>query len=162
MDSCIISFNLNCFVQLKQFCNVATKVSNRSRKKCYYFWWSIWLFIGIPRLWPIAEGVLQRKDSKIISATFLSILSLSTKLWLYCINAAKMTLWSIPKHTFIQKLQNSNSYSLHNKSQIVMIATQWSTQSTTASISDGTELADTHAWKIFPSQISSKLNLVLM
>ena len=34
----MISFNLNCIMQLKQFYNVATKVS--SRKKCYYFWWS--------------------------------------------------------------------------------------------------------------------------
>ena len=42
MDSCIISFNLNCIMQLKQFYNIATKVN--SRKKCYYFWWSTWLF----------------------------------------------------------------------------------------------------------------------
>ena len=28
-------------MQLKQFYNIATKVS--SRKKCYYFWWSTWL-----------------------------------------------------------------------------------------------------------------------
>ena len=35
VDSCIISFNLNCIMQLKQFYNIATKVS--SRKKCYYF-----------------------------------------------------------------------------------------------------------------------------
>ena len=40
-DSCIITFNLNCIMQLKQFYNIATKVS--SRKKCYYFWWSTWL-----------------------------------------------------------------------------------------------------------------------
>ena len=41
VDSCIISFNLNFIMQLKQFCYIATKVS--SRKKCYYFWWSTWL-----------------------------------------------------------------------------------------------------------------------
>ena len=41
MGSCIISFNLNCIMQLKQLYNMATKVS--SRKKCYYFWWSTWL-----------------------------------------------------------------------------------------------------------------------
>ena len=41
MDSCIISLNLNCILQLKQFNNIATKVS--CRKKCYYFWWSTWL-----------------------------------------------------------------------------------------------------------------------
>ena len=41
MNSCIGSFNLNCMMQLKQFYNIATKVS--SRKKCYYFWWSTWL-----------------------------------------------------------------------------------------------------------------------
>ena len=35
MDSCIISFNLNFIMQLKQFYYIATKVS--SRKKCYYF-----------------------------------------------------------------------------------------------------------------------------
>ena len=29
-------------MQLKQFYNIATKVSGR--KKCYYFWWSTWLF----------------------------------------------------------------------------------------------------------------------
>ena len=40
---CIISFNLNCIMQLKQFYNIATKVS--SRKKCYYFWWSTWLIM---------------------------------------------------------------------------------------------------------------------
>ena len=33
VDSCIILFNLNCIMQLKQFYNRATKVS--SRKKCY-------------------------------------------------------------------------------------------------------------------------------
>ena len=43
MDLCIISFSLNCIVQLKQFYNIATKVS--SRKKCYYFWWSTWLLM---------------------------------------------------------------------------------------------------------------------
>ena len=41
VDSCIISLNLNCILQLKQFYNIATKVS--CRKKCYYFWWSTWL-----------------------------------------------------------------------------------------------------------------------
>ena len=41
VDLCIISFNLNCIMQLKQFYTIATKVS--SRKKCYYFWWSTWL-----------------------------------------------------------------------------------------------------------------------
>ena len=30
-------------MQLKQFYDIATKVS--SRKKCYYFWWSPWLLI---------------------------------------------------------------------------------------------------------------------
>ena len=41
MDLCIISLNLNCSMELKQFYNIATKFS--SRKKCYYFWWSTWL-----------------------------------------------------------------------------------------------------------------------
>ena len=41
VNSCIISLNLNCILQLKQFYNIATKVS--CRKKCYYFWWSTWL-----------------------------------------------------------------------------------------------------------------------
>ena len=41
VDSCIISLHLNCILQLKQFYNIATKVS--CRKKCYYFWWSTWL-----------------------------------------------------------------------------------------------------------------------
>ena len=41
VDSCIISFSLNCIMQLKQFYNIATKVS--SRKRCNYFWWSTWL-----------------------------------------------------------------------------------------------------------------------
>ena len=36
VDLCIISFNLNCIMQLKQFYNIATKVG--SRKMCYYFW----------------------------------------------------------------------------------------------------------------------------
>ena len=44
VDSYIISLNLNCIMQLKQFYNIATKVS--SRKKCYHFWWSTWLFIA--------------------------------------------------------------------------------------------------------------------
>ena len=43
MDSCIISFNFNCIMQLKQFWNTFTKVS--STKKCYYFWWSPWLYM---------------------------------------------------------------------------------------------------------------------
>ena len=46
MDSCIISFNLNCIMQLKQFYDihdVALKVS--SRKKCHYFWWSTRLLV---------------------------------------------------------------------------------------------------------------------
>ena len=42
VDSCIISLHLNCVLQLKQFYYMATKVS--CRKKCYYFWWSTWLF----------------------------------------------------------------------------------------------------------------------
>ena len=46
MDSCILSFHLNCIMQLKQFYNIATKVS--SRKKCYYFWWSTWLIRLMP------------------------------------------------------------------------------------------------------------------
>ena len=29
MDSCIISFTFNCIMQLKQFFNIATKVSSR-------------------------------------------------------------------------------------------------------------------------------------
>ena len=33
---------LNSIMQLKQFNNITTKVS--SRKTCYYFWWSTWLF----------------------------------------------------------------------------------------------------------------------
>ena len=37
VDLCIISLNLNCIMQWKQFYNITTKVS--SRKKCYYFWW---------------------------------------------------------------------------------------------------------------------------
>ena len=41
VNSCIISFNLNCITLLKQFYNIASKVS--SRKRCYYFWWSTWL-----------------------------------------------------------------------------------------------------------------------
>ena len=48
VDSGIISFNLNCIMQLKQFYNIATKVS--SRKKWYYFWWSTWLFSGDIRI----------------------------------------------------------------------------------------------------------------
>ena len=36
VDSCIISFNLNCIMQFKQFYDIATKVS--LRKTCYYFW----------------------------------------------------------------------------------------------------------------------------
>ena len=36
----MISFNLNCIMQLKQFYDIATKV--RNRKRCYYFWWSTW------------------------------------------------------------------------------------------------------------------------
>ena len=47
--SCRISFNLNCII--KQFYNIATKVS--SRKKCYYFWWSTWL---LKRFWRQVDG----------------------------------------------------------------------------------------------------------
>ena len=42
VDLCISSFDLNCIMQLMQFYNIATTVS--SRKKCYYFWWSTWLY----------------------------------------------------------------------------------------------------------------------
>ena len=42
-DSCMISFNLNCIMLLKQFFDIAFKVS--SRKKRYYFWWSTWLLM---------------------------------------------------------------------------------------------------------------------
>ena len=45
VDSCIISLNLNCILQLKQFYDIATKVS--CRKKCYYFWWSTWLLMPL-------------------------------------------------------------------------------------------------------------------
>ena len=47
MDLCIISLNLNCTMQLKQFFNIATKAS--SRKKCNYFWWSTWLLTAFSR-----------------------------------------------------------------------------------------------------------------
>ena len=43
VDLCLISIDLNCIMQLKQFYNIATKVS--SRKKCHYFWWSTWLLM---------------------------------------------------------------------------------------------------------------------
>ena len=45
MDSCVIIFNWNYIMPLKQFYNKATKVS--SRKKFYYIWWSTWL-ISMP------------------------------------------------------------------------------------------------------------------
>ena len=45
VDSCIMSFNLNCIMQLRQLYDLTTKVS--CRKKCYYFWWSTWLI----RIW---------------------------------------------------------------------------------------------------------------
>ena len=41
LDSCIVLLDLNCILQLKQFYNIATKVS--CRNKCNYFWWSTWL-----------------------------------------------------------------------------------------------------------------------
>ena len=44
-DFLLIWLNLNCVMQLKQFYNIAIKVS--SRKKCYYFWWSTWLIMYI-------------------------------------------------------------------------------------------------------------------
>ena len=49
VDLCIISFSLNCIMQLKQFYYIATKVS--SRKKHYYFWWSTWLMMWPYRLY---------------------------------------------------------------------------------------------------------------
>ena len=33
VDPCIISFNLNCIMQLEQFYNIATKVSSRKAEK---------------------------------------------------------------------------------------------------------------------------------
>ena len=61
VDLCMISFNLNWIMQLKQFYNIATKVS--SRKKCYYFWWSTWLlsfdlgnYIHVLRKFPILSA----------------------------------------------------------------------------------------------------------
>ena len=50
MDVCIITFNLNCIMQLMQFYNIATKVS--SRKKCYYFWCSTWLLLSASKRRP--------------------------------------------------------------------------------------------------------------
>ena len=39
-------------MQLKQFYNIATKVSGR--KKCYYFWWSTWL-INKPKIFHVIQ-----------------------------------------------------------------------------------------------------------
>ena len=76
MDACIISFNLNCIMQFKQFYKKATKIS--SRKKCYYFWWSTWLFSwvftwlnDIVILGPLARHVMLRiAHAPGISGTF--------------------------------------------------------------------------------------------
>ena len=48
-DSYEISFDFDCIMQLKQYYNIATKVSGR--KMCYYFWWSTWPFKVIFSQW---------------------------------------------------------------------------------------------------------------
>ena len=73
MGSCIISFNLNCIMRLKQFCNIATKVS--SRKKCYYFWWSPWLLKFPHRSYVSLSSDRFVLHSSGVEWTFLSTIS---------------------------------------------------------------------------------------
>ena len=69
MDSCIISFNLNCIMQLKQFYNIATKVN--SRKKCYYFSWSTWLLSICLRLSQFSQlSLIQYVGLCVVSLPF--------------------------------------------------------------------------------------------
>ena len=42
-------------MQLKQFYDMTTKVN--TRKKCYYFWWSTWLFRSQQNGLNITEGI---------------------------------------------------------------------------------------------------------
>ena len=61
-------------MQLKQFYNIATKVS--SRKKCHYLWWYIWLVIK-QAIWrptvaaslPILSGIHVSKISSARAAS---------------------------------------------------------------------------------------------
>ena len=93
VDSCIHSLNLKCIIQLKQFYNIATKVS--STKKWYYFWWFTWLLNSTmikavvmskrchrnmdPCSYEIyAHGEMPPSISSIIRAFFLKITHLST------------------------------------------------------------------------------------
>ena len=97
VDSCIISLNLNCVLELKQFYNIATKVS--CRKKCYYFWWSTWLIRrGMTRhgkarrdeaRWDYAR---RRLDKYVSPGCEKYCSTLSRKL----LNVA--SLWTVPEH----------------------------------------------------------------
>ena len=63
----MISLNMNCILQLKQFYNKATKVS--CRKKCYYFWWSTWLLSMTgeypmhPATANLCHGYLEKRET---------------------------------------------------------------------------------------------------
>ena len=61
-DSCMIWFNFDCIMQLKKLHHIATNVC--SRKKCYYFCWSPWLFTlcaSFRSHWWLQTGVTVRK-----------------------------------------------------------------------------------------------------
>ena len=48
VDLCLLSLHLNCIMQLKQFYNIATKVSSKKRATTFGdqpYWWSQHLFI---------------------------------------------------------------------------------------------------------------------
>ena len=85
-------------MQLKQFYNIATKVS--SRKKCHYFWWSTWLFIagqeGENAYLPVAH-----KNAVLHPVT---IWTLKDKLQLNTRSGHKLCKVNKPHHNFSSKL----------------------------------------------------------
>ena len=98
LDSRIISFNLKCIMQLKQFYNIATKVS--SRKKCYYFWWSAWLLSATIPLWLATQLELHAwypvtallRSSELSSSVNISIIGPGNGLSLVLHEAVTLTI----------------------------------------------------------------------
>ena len=105
MDSRMISFNLNCIMQLKQFYNIATKIS--SRKKCYYFWWSTWLVMDKVAVFNYIKAQQNKNGVHIL------------RVHIYCIACSLMIkLVAPPCHPILQEEINSEDgmviYTLHH------------------------------------------------
>ena len=93
MDSCIISFNLNCIMELKLSYNIAIKVN--SRKRVLLLWWSTWLYSeGLIRDMGYFDQTPRRKENvkgfSVLASTESSIFVLIPSLmtWIDNINVS--------------------------------------------------------------------------